>query len=73
MAEQRFPRSKYLRQLGDMQEDFLQWKSVYAEAAADHKDDWIGSRFQARADDLNTALLSVMELRDLLYQLPRLR
>jgi len=73
MATERFPKAKYLRQLAAMQYDLEDWKIAYKHAAASHEDDWIGTRFDGRADVLDDAIHQLIALRDTMYGLPRLR
>ena len=72
MSIERFPKSKYLRQLAKMQYELEEWKIGYAHAAEDHPDDWIGSRMEERSSVLDHAILQIVELRDTLYGVPRL-
>jgi hypothetical protein len=72
VINRRFPKSKYLRQLAAMQHDLQDWKLEYNDFARNHPDDWIGSRFADRAAILNEAIEMVVQLRDKLYEVPRL-
>lgn len=73
MAIERFPKAKYLRQLAQMQHDFQAWRLEYLHAAEKHPDEWLGDRMKDRAEDLNKAILQLVELRDTVYGLPRLQ
>jgi hypothetical protein len=72
MATERFPRARYLRQLAQLQSELLEWKFRYRNSTAEHQDDWIGSRFALRAEQLDGVIDQVVRLRDSLYGLSRL-
>jgi hypothetical protein len=72
MPTERFPKTKYIRQLRTMENDVWEWIATYRRAAADHPDDWLGSRFEERATVLEDVAYAARKLGDMLYGVPRL-
>ena len=73
MATERFPKEKYIRQLGDMYYEISRWKVIYAQRGDADPHGWLGGRYDARAAVLDHALQQIVQLRDALYGLPRLK
>ena len=72
MATERLPKARYLRQLAQMQSELTEWENHYRAEVGEHQDDWIGSRFTLRADELRVVIDKIITLRDSLYSLSRL-
>jgi hypothetical protein len=72
MATERLPKARYLRQLAQLQSELLEWESHYRSEIGEHQDDWIGSRFALRAEELARIVKQIGQLRESLSELPRL-
>lgn len=72
MATERLPKARYLRQLAQMQSELLEWEMHYRAEIGEHQDDWIGSRFSLRAEELAAVIAQIRTLRESLYGLSRL-
>lgn len=72
MAQERFPRAKYVRQLHALDRELAQWQVGYAHAAEGHPDDWLGSRFEERFSVLEEARARIYQLAALIEGMPRL-
>lgn len=73
MADQRFPRRKYAHQLAVIERELDDWYVSYRHAAAAHPDDWLGSRFEARAAVLDEVRRQLGDIREALNTFPRVR
>lgn len=61
-----------VRQLTQLQFELVEWELHYRHEMGEHQDDWIGSRFSLRADELARIVKQIGQLRESLSQLPRL-
>lgn len=72
MATQRFPKTRYVRLLAQLEGELDDWYVAYKHAAAGRPDDWLGSRYAARADQLSEAIRHSREVREILAEFARL-
>lgn len=73
MADERFPKRKYLRQLRGILDDLDAWSTQYAAAADEREHDWLRGQFEERINVLRNTRVAVSDAFMALEELPRLR
>jgi hypothetical protein len=72
MANSRFPKMTYVRQLRELYDEIIDWRAEYRLAAERTDREWLQGRFLDREAVLGDVELQVRDLMDTLLALPRL-